>query len=294
MRVYITPPRVESRSISRIATELQRHAPASIEFVRDRDAADLVVLHVIGRRDQMLRAAERCRARGQAYVVNQYCLRSTQRPHTSDWTSLWADARCVWSYYDLPRWVRDDDGSFTFSNFYHSPLGADASVFLARKPTPPPFVVGMTGYTPGVECLREVVDAAREVGGRVFHLGAGIPYGADITTAVTNLSDHELASYYAQCKYVSALRRVEGFELPAAEALLSGTRPIMFDRSHYRQWFAPFARFIPEQSDRQSVTAYLQDILRSDPMPITTEERVMIAERFNWRTISAAYWKRCA
>ena len=70
--------------------------------------------------------------------------------------------------------------------------------------------------------------------------------------------------------------------------------PIAFMGGVAQQWFAPFARFIPEQSDRQSVTAYLQDILRSDPMPITTEERVMIAERFNWRTISAAYWKRCA
>lgn len=292
MRVYITPPRVESRSIGRIATELQRYAPASVEFVRDRDDADLVVLHVIGRRDQMLRAAERCRDRGQAYVVNQYCLRSTQRPHTADWMSLWEDARCVWSYYDLPQWVRDDGETFAFRNFYHSPLGADASVFVARKPATPPFVVGMTGYTPGIECLHEVVDAARDIDGRIFHLGTPLSFGTDITTSVTNLTDRELAQWYAECRYLSALRRIEGFELPAAEALLSGTRPILFDRPHYRQWFAPFAVFIPEQ-ERAQVTLDMQRVLSIDPAPISADERAAVAERFNWRTICTEYWKRC-
>lgn len=292
MRVYITPPRVESRSIGRIAAELQRYAPNTIEFVQDRDAADLVVLHVIGRRDHMLRIAERCLARGQAYVVNQYCLRSTQRPHTADWVELWSHARCVWSYYNLPEWVRDDQIAFTFPNFYHSPLGADASVFVARKPDPVPFVVGMTGYTPGIECLHEVVDAAAAVEGRVFHLGTPLSFGADVTTSVTNLTDRELAQWYAKCRYVSALRRIEGFELPAVEALLSGTRPILFDRSHYRQWFAPFAVFIPER-ERALVTQDVQAVLQTEPRPMTSEERDAIAVRFNWRTICTEYWKRC-
>lgn len=297
MRVFITPPRVESRSIGRIASELQRYAPTHIEFVRRREDADLVVLHVIGRRDQMLRAAAQCRERKQAYVVNQYCLRSTQKPYTSDWFSLWSDARCVWSYYDLPQWVADDQNTFSFHNFYHSPLGADASVFTARKPDTPPFLIGMTGYTPGIECLHEVVDAVyniriRHGEGHIFHLGTPLTFGMQFTTSATNITDRELAQSYANCRYLSALRRIEGFELPAAEALLSGTRPIMFDRPHYRQWFAGHAVFISEL-DSRSVTAQLCEVLETRPTSVLADERAFLAERFNWRTIAQEYWRRC-
>lgn len=292
MRVYITPPRVESRSIGRIATELQRYAPSSVEFVSTRENADLVVLHVIGRRDQMLAAAEQCRSRKQAYVVNQYCLRSTQKPKTSEWMSLWDDAVCVWSYYDLPQWIADDGHAYRLKNFYHSPLGADADAFRAVKPDPAPFLLGMTGYTAGIECLREVVDAATHLHGRIFHLGQPLTFGQERTTSITNLTDAELAQWYAKCQYLSALRRIEGFELPAAEALLSGTRPIMFDQPHYRQWFDPHAVFIPEGT-REQVVSHLLDVVQQPPTPISRDERDAIARRFAWRPIVEQYWTRC-
>lgn len=291
MRVYVEPPDVQSRSIGRIANELKQYVPAGVECVSRIEDADLVVLHIIGRHGQNVEKARACLDRGQRYVVNQYCLRSTQKPSTDDWRWLWDHAALVWSYYNLNGCIREDRGAGILPNFYHSPLGADASVFRPDTQTTNRYVIGTTGFGWLTESIREAGHATQSVGKQMFHLGPELNRGRHITCAV-GMSDAELARWYSQCQYVSGLRRVEGFELPCAEGILCGARPIMFDRYHYRQWFEEFGVFVPETT-RGEVIDHLVEIFTQPAVPISDDERQLAIERFNWQTIVSEYWRRC-
>lgn len=295
MKIYVDPPDVRSRSIGRIANELKRHAPSGVSFVSHPDHADLVVLHIIGRFEQNLAMAQRCLDRGQRYVVNQYCLRSTQKPSTHTWRILWDTASLVWSYYNLNAWIREDRGDGFLTNFYHSPLGADATAFTpSAQSQPRRFVAGTTGFDWLTEGIREVGLASAAVQREMFHLGPDLNRG-DQTKHITcrvGMSDEELSTWYNQCEYVAGLRRIEGFELPCAEGILCGARPLMFDTPHYRQWFQEFGVFVPETS-RAEVVERLIHIFQEPVAPIGRDEYEFAKRRFDWGTIVHEYWRRC-
>src|SRR5258705_6204061 len=123
MKVYIHPPH-PSRGLDRIATALRRYAPSWVEVCEFPRNVDLTVIYAIGRNDALTRQAKDIETRGKAYAVIQVCLRSTMKPHTQDWWHLWRWAKCVWSYYDLPRAINDDGGNGdvfrNLGNFYHA------------------------------------------------------------------------------------------------------------------------------------------------------------------------------
>jgi hypothetical protein len=105
------------------------------------------------------------------------------------------------------------------------------------------------------------------------------------------IDDATLARVYSECHFVSGLRRVEGFELPAAEGLLCGARPIFFDGPHYRAWFDTFAEFIPEAAS----TTWSRRSRRfsgTGARPVTDAERADAARRFDWREIARGFWDR--
>ena len=68
------------------------------------------------------------------------------------------------------------------------------------------------------------------------------------------------------------LRRIEGFELPAAEGLLCGARPILFANSSGYDWYKPWGVFI-EETDRAGVIDQLEAIFRRGAQLVTSEER---------------------
>ena len=74
------------------------------------------------------------------------------------------------------------------------------------------------------------------------------------------------------------------------EGALCGARPIVFDRPHYRKWFEEFAVFIPEGS-RDQVIDSLHKIFEGMAVPMTTAEKGIILERFNWSRIINSFWK---
>jgi hypothetical protein len=297
MRAYVEPPPVRSRCLRRIADALARYAPTGVEIAQDRAAADLIVLHVVGRQERMYREARQATRRGQRYAVLQLSLRSTQKPSTKGWRALWAGAAVVWSYYDLNAAIQEDEGSswdraraFTF---YHAPLGVDAEVF---RPSggPRPYLLGVTGFDQhylGAERLREATEAVARVGGKVWHLGPPMDLGAHVTDE-EGIDDATLAQRYGACAYVSGLRRHEGFELPAVEGLLCGARPILFERLDARRWFGPWAVWMPE-ARRSDLVSGLSDLFHDGPFEVTPEEREAAAGRFAWDRIVAGFWERC-
>lgn len=289
VKVYVMPPPVDSWVLKRVADALIQYAPHDIDIVSSSDGADLVVLQIIGRQDRNWGRVTRLKGRGQRYAIVQFCLRSTRRPLTENWFPLWRDAVLTWSYYDLKALCAEDGTPQDFP-FYHAPLGVDATVFYPRDYPQRQYVIATSGLSAVTESIREADFAARRVGRLMFHLGHELNRGTHITCA-RGMDDDILAKWLSQCEFVAGLRRTEGFELLAAEGLLCGARPICFDQPHYRQWFGPWAIFIPEGS-REQVIDSLEGVFRSGAEPVTEEERNAAKVLFDWDTIIAGFWNR--
>lgn len=291
MRIYLQPPQ-PSRGLQRIADALVRYKPEWVEVVDNEYAADLVVIYAIGRNKQLREWAWRLRNRKTKYAVIQVCLRSTMNPDVRDWSPLWGHAAVVWSYYDLVRLGLEDGVCIEFPNFYHSPLGADASVFYPRdRDEHCSYVIASSGLSRLSESVRECWLAAEAVDRNYLHIGMKHgPFGGR-PDFISGVSDDELAEHLSDCEFVSALRRKEGFELPAVEGLLCGARPICFDTPDYRWAYGNHAMYIQEV-DRQGVIDQLVQLFKHGAPPVTEEERQRAVERYDWAKITSGFYGR--
>lgn len=267
MNVCIEQPRWPSLAIGRIIDAFRANAPSDVEFTLCSSEADLVILPVTGRRDHTLAKIKDILFRGRKYAIIQLSLKSTRNPNPADWLELWQGASVVWSYYDLP-------GKF---NFYQAPMGADHATFfplsLDRN-----FSIAITGEYTRTECIWECDKASRNAGLRNLH--------------IKDASDEEINYYYNQCRYVNGLRHKEGFELPAAEGLLAGTRPVMFDTVNFRRWFDGLATFIPEE-DQEKVANRLTRLFLGRYSEVSDRERTEATRRFDWSSLMKGFWDRC-
>jgi len=181
------------------------------------------------------------------------------------------------------------------SKHYFAPMGADPRVFrLGTGPRPVGIVT--SGFVSGsiAEAIEEVAEAAYETDLTVFHLGPDKIVGMQPRMEPTwssahGISDFRLSQTFAMSKWVSGLRHVEGFEMPALEGLLCGARPIVFDRPEMRHWFGDHAMFVPECSG-QDLIIRLIAILGSAPKPVSFEERATVVERFSWSSVAKGFW----
>jgi glycosyltransferase involved in cell wall biosynthesis len=294
MNVFLNTQAGLSKAMGRIVTKMMRYAPSDITVVNHPDEADLIVLHVIGF-PETEEAVRRITSLGKKYAIIQYCLRTTQKPNTADWLPIWAGAEMVWSYYDLQALCEEDGQVFPEQTvFYFSPLGVDSEIFnpgLSR----PKYKILTTGTLAPFETVDLVNKACQVINGIQVHVGGLEMKGTDFNDSIVEyhkeISDTNLAQLYRQTEYVSGLRRIEGFELPAAEGLLCGARPILFDRPHYRRWYEGLgAIFIPESTDEEIVKT-LREILKT---PSNTWAPLNISEartRFSWATICTVFWE---
>lgn len=303
-RVYLACAPSFGQGIHRVVRELTTHAPATVEVVADRTAADLIIHHVVGVQNfhpDMPIDALILNARAQRHAVIQYCLRTTEQPGAWWWWDhVWSRVQVVWSYYDLPQKLREEgyDGLpaawETHKSFYRAPLGVSHAIYADEVPTPKRFLVGTSGYVAETEYIDVWAEVCAEVGGAQFHLGPDLPCLRQTAgVAVQGITDAELGQAWASCTFVNGLRAVEGFELPAAEALCVGSIPVLFDRADHRRWFARTAVYIREGS-RDAVKAQLLDLARSPNIPDTQAPRAVITwarSAFDWATICGGFWR---
>lgn len=283
MKVYLQPPQ-PSRGLDRIAAALRRYAPPSVEVTDDRAAADLTVLYSIGRLNALGQQAAKIHLDGKRFAVVQVCLKSTMQPNPVAWLPLWHNAVVVWSYYDLSVWC--------LPNFYHAPLGVDAEVFYPRFTyATRNYTVLTTGLSRLSESIRECALAVEAVEGKGCHIGPYLRLG-DRFSQYKDLSDDYLASLMSAAQFVSGLRRKEGFELPAAEGLLCGARPILFDTPDYRWAYRDWGEYIQE-TDRPGVVEQLVELFKRGARRVTAEERREAAMWFDWKRICEGFWERC-
>lgn len=281
------------RGLHRVADALARYAPPEVTIVDSAVEADLVVIHVIGhgsldgwafRDDQKVAAM-------------QYCLLTTEDSRAEAWLPFWSRCTAVWSYYDLHAYLdvrREEMGSggramWSKCNIYHAPLGVDGEVFQPSDPLRKRFGIGTSGFIAETEGVKECYVACHAAGRDLFHLGPNLGLGPGVLS-MHNISDADVADMWSQCSYVAGLRRIEGFELPALEGLASGSRPIVFDAPHYRQWFGEHAEYVPEVGFDEVVEA-IKVILSKPVRPVTPAERSHVLARFDWKTLVNGFWQ---
>src|SRR6185295_19074765 len=220
----------------------------------------------------------------------------------------WDPAVLVWSYLDLYEHCREDDCDAMADDpgfwFYHAPLGVEADVFKpltegtcesCADPTDDcdggpwcpcachdcngvskrTYTIATSGLSWLTESVRECVVAAQRAATKalpawIFHLGEQLSREDDGVRCASGITDRQLADVYSQCRFVSGLRRIEGFELPAVEGLLCGARPVLFDTPGYRWIYGDWAEYIREES-RESVIEQLVELFKRGARPVTAE-----------------------
>ena len=270
-------PRTLGHVMHRANAELRRHAPDGVEFVDDVDDADLQILDVIGTGSLEYLAHP-------DHVLLQHCYLTTETQDPGYWLPRFRGARLVMSTYDLHALTGADDFAL-----YRAPFGVDATVFRPRD-VPRGAAIMTSGHDANGEAIRECYDAARSCGLDVLHLGRDFAYGPRFR-AYEGVGDEDLARLYSSCRWVSGLRRGEGFELPVVEGLACGARPICFDTPSYRHWFGDNAVFVPEIEPR-ALTRALREVLAAPPEPVGEAEREDVVRRFDWAETFGGLWSR--
>lgn len=289
MKIFLEPTGIFSRAMVRIAVNLGRYLPAGYTLTNRRELADLIVLYVIG--PDAIDAGIQLQAKGQSYATVMCCLHTTGLPATT-WGSHWRNAQLVWSYFDLTSVMAQCGG-----RFYHAPLGLDQA-FVTPLAVPPPRtpLIITTGYVsgPGAEAIEEVWTAANQLNIRAMHLGPAEIEGMKNMPVgwqnVDGISDANLAFLYHRATWVSALRHIEGFELPGIEGLACGARPIIFNQPTMREWYGDSGIVIDECSGL-ALVEQLTELLAFE-FPVTEAERDNAKSRFNWETICRGFWDR--
>lgn len=302
MKVFLSPVGLHSRAMTRIAKALTCYAPSSVQIVTDKSQADLCIMYVIG--FDAWEWAEQLINQERDYIVVQCCTKSVPE-HTdmSQWYGLWDSARLVWSYYDL-----SEHCAKVNTPFYYAPLGVDevfgyqkalnivASRIPSRLGGSQSFPIITTGYVsgPGAEAIEEVWIAAQRLDLNVLHVGPpqieGISGLYSNIRSVEGISDQELAWYYSKAGYIFSLRHAEGFELPAAEALVCSICSVLFDQPDLRHWYGNHPIYLRECSGEELVNQVVQ-VMQQEPRLIGEMEHRQIVERFDWRTICKGFWE---
>lgn len=287
MKVFLKPTGLYSQAMIRVARALTQYAPEGVDVVRRPEQADIRVMHTIGPDlFEFINSQPYLR-----FAVIQYCFKSAGGT-VPMWQDLWNKSLLVWSYYDLP---------LEKKLFYHAPLGVDADIFK-HQCGPRSTGVMTSGYITGPACeaIEEVALAAERTGLSVVHLGPVPVHGYNTTIkmavpgewrSIMDVADDDLAREYGQSKWVSGLRYVEGFELPAAEGLLCGARPIVFDRPEMHQWYDGHAVFVPEYTGDQLVEA-IANVLSHEPEEVRPAERALAQHTFDWERVARGFWTR--
>jgi len=113
-------------------------------------------------------------------------------------------------------------------------------------------------------------------------LGGKMP--CDFHKNLGRISDEELIAELQAARYVSALRKFEGFEIPGIEALSVGTRPIIYDFIPGYAWYRKYSVEVTSL-EPQKLVGQIRDTLLTEPKPLSSEELAELQAQFDWRKI---------
>lgn len=312
VKMFVEPVGLYSRAMVRVANAIKQHAPGHVVFVDRAEDADVQVLHVIDWCDDFWHWPR-------PHIAIQYCVETTQQMCADRWAEFWHGSVLTWSYYDLARYLNDRGIGAIHDKMFHAPLGADSifrdnaqqllrNLITGARPSAsrPRDLIVTSGYVsgPGAEAIEEVWNAAERTGWAGVHIGPAAVEGMRRRSmpagwrSAEGCTDSELADYYRRAYFVSGLRYVEGFEMPAVEGILCGAIPLLFDQWSQRHWFGDLANtMLPESGSKRCLTNRLEEMfsvatheasrnaVTRDCTLVGTAELATALARFNWASI---------
>lgn len=196
--------------------------------------------------------------------------------------------------FDLEDCTINQDDSIPF---YHAPLGIDEVFTLPCVTHPKRDYIVTTGtvHGRGAEAIEECWHAAIQFNLDIVHVGkwpenvSSYWMWKDSVSCVSGVTDQTLRGIYQNAKYVCSLRYVEGFELPALEALSCGTRSIVFTQPATTKWFFGCTDFVPECEGKELV----DHLVRKFEAPYEAISQAVIDEvrsKFDWGVLAWRFW----
>ncbi len=291
MKVFLSPAiALHSPAMVRIQNALIKYIPPHYEVTSNRECADLCIFYPISY--EWTHYLNECLDRGQEYALIQCCYKSSGAGFDM-WKDWWNRSLVMWSYLDLLEGQVDVDNEIPF---YHAPLGIDEAFKLPRVTHPKRDYIVTTGtvHGGGQEAILECWEAATRCGMYAVHVGSW-PVGIDRdpyenwVELVSGVTDQTLRGIYQNARYVCSLRHVEGFELPALEALSCGTRSIVFTQPATTKWFWGLADFVPECEGGELIDHLVAKFEASYEAisQLTIDE---VRNRFDWGVLAWRFW----
>ena len=294
MKVFLSPAiALHSPAMVRIQNALIKYIPPHHQVINNREEADLCVFYPISY--EWTHYLNECLDRGQEYTLIQCCYKSSGAGFEM-WKPWWEKSIVVWSYLDLDLL----EGKMFVGNeipFYHAPLGIDEAFLLPTVTNPKRDYIVTTGtvHGGGQEAILECWQAAKECTMSVVHvgqwpvgIGESLRYYHNVTLA-SGVTDRTLRGIYQNAKYICSLRCVEGFELPALEALSCGTRSIVFTQPATTKWFWGLADFVPECEGKELID-HLVAKFEAPYEPISQSTIEEVRSRFDWGLLAWRFW----
>jgi hypothetical protein len=285
MNIYVNDSGFQSISILRIISAFKDYSPPSIHIVDNLEEADLVLLHIYGRINNIKKRISYLKSLNKQYAIMQYTLRHSLNPKTTDWLDVWNGSVGVWSYLNLLEMLKQDGEKFNF-NFYYAPLGVDTKIFQPGEHNHN-YQILTTGKNYMTEGVRECAIASEKVRRKAVHFGFIVD--KDNVDSFVDADNNTYVIALNNSDYVAGLRRGEGFELPAAEGLVCGVRPILFNAPHYCAWYNNLGLFVQENS-REILINDLKDIFLGEERPVTKDEIEEARSRFDWSKLITGFW----
>ena len=251
-----------------------RYAPGDVVFVDEPDTADLQLVDITRLSD-----AEHIQCKN--YIAHFHCHGEWSEENIKDYKDIFDKAVMVYTHLDVKG----------FDNLVRGPWGTDPFKFYYVKEAESLRIrtILNTGEIPQTEGIAECVKACEIIGGQLLHVGPNLGYRSAAYQFANNLTIDQMRSAYHTVRYVSGLRRVEGFEKPVIEGLLCGAKPICFDTPLYRYWYDGLARFVKEGTF-QETTDDITKIFQEPYKAVTDEEREKALKKFSWKNVAKTYW----
>ena len=222
------------------------------------------------------------------FLIFFHCFGEWSEESPAEYYDLFKNAMLVYSHLDLESIYP----TIPKEKFMRGPWGCQPDLWFSEEGSfNDKYEILCTGEIASTEGIRECVGACDMINKKVLHVGHNFNYRNKSYINVSNLQTHEMRKAYNSSKWVSALRRIEGFEKPAIEGLLCGARPICFDTPLYRYWYGDLARYIKEGSENETGNDLLR-VLQEEYSPVTTEEMQQAIKKFAWYYVSKNFWER--
>lgn len=257
------------------------YAPIKYEFIKDSNVADFQILDIT-------RISDKYYLRCDKYILFFHTFGEWAEEDPSEYYELFKNAMLVYSHIDLaPMYPMIEKNKFMLG-----PWGTQPDLWFKKEHLKnDTYQIFCTGEIPSTEGIRECIAACDSLHKKLLHVGYDFNYRNYSYTNRNNLSANEMNEEYNNSKWVSALRRIEGFEKPAIEGLLCGARPICFDTPLYRYWYGDLARYVKEGTEQETYEDILR-VMKNEYAPVTKEEMERAIKKFAWFYVAGNFWKR--